>query len=199
MRCLGVETLARFILIFGSQFPHVAPSFGELLIRCLLLIVALRLPTSAASAAFSAFPAPVGALWPATRLIDIQFAAVELSTIQFGDRLVRISRAGHLHERRPARLTRISVSHDTYAIDRTISCEQLAQLVFTGLVVKVPTKMSFMWMPSVELFERRLMSAGRTGDLEPSSNQAGSGEQFKRGCKYNKQGGLPFENKRQGC
>lgn len=27
---------------------------------------------------------------------------------------------------------------DTYAIDRTVSCEQLAQLVFTGLVVKVP-------------------------------------------------------------
>ena len=38
------------------------------------------------------------------------------------------------------------------------------------------------------------MSAGKTGDLEPSSNQAGSGEQFKRGCKYNKQGGLSFEN-----
>ena len=32
------------------------------------------------------------------------------------------------------------------------------------------------------------------GGLEPSSNQAGSGEQFKRGCKYNKQGWLPFEN-----
>ena len=39
------------------------------------------LPTSAASAAFSACPAPVGAPWPATRLIDIQLAAVELSTI----------------------------------------------------------------------------------------------------------------------
>ena len=39
------------------------------------------LPTSPASAAFSAFPAPIGALWPATRLIDIQLAAVELSTI----------------------------------------------------------------------------------------------------------------------
>jgi len=51
-----------------------------------------------------------------------------------------------------------------------------------------------MWMPSVELFECGLMSSGKTGDLEPSSNQAGSGEQFKRGCKYNKQGWLPFEN-----
>ena len=38
------------------------------------------LPTSAASAAFSACPAPVGS-WPAARLIDIQLAAVELSTI----------------------------------------------------------------------------------------------------------------------
>jgi hypothetical protein len=50
-----------------------------------------------------------------------------------------------------------------------------------------------MWMPSGELFECGLMSAGKMGGLEPSSNQAGSGEQFKRGCKYNKQGGLPFE------
>jgi hypothetical protein len=98
------------------------------------------LPTSAASAAFSAFPAFVGALWPATRLIDIQLAAVELSTIQFGDRLVRISRAGHLHEGRPARLARITVGHDTYAIDRTISCRQLAQIVFTGPVVEVPNE-----------------------------------------------------------
>jgi hypothetical protein len=39
------------------------------------------LPTSAASAAFSACPARVGSPWPATRLIDIQLAAVELSTI----------------------------------------------------------------------------------------------------------------------
>jgi len=50
------------------------------------------------------FPAPIGALWTATRLIDIQLAAVELSTIQLGDRLVRIFRAGHLHEGKPARL-----------------------------------------------------------------------------------------------
>jgi hypothetical protein len=62
---------------------------------------------------------------------------VELSTIQFGDRLVRISRAGHLHEDKAARLARITVGHDTYAINRTISCEQLAQFVFTGLVVKI--------------------------------------------------------------
>ena len=52
---------------------------------------------------------------------------MELSTIQSGNRLVRISRAGHLHEGKPARFARITVGHDTYAIDRTISCEQLAQ------------------------------------------------------------------------
>jgi hypothetical protein len=76
-------------------------------------------------------------LWPATRLIDIERAAVEVSTMQFGDRLVRISRAGHLHEGKPARLARITVGHDTYAINWTISCEQLAQFVFTGLVFKI--------------------------------------------------------------
>ena len=100
MGYLGERTIDRLDLIFGSPFPHRTPlSFGEPLIRCSLLIVASWLPTSAASAAFSAFPALVGALWPATRLIDIQLAAVELSTIQFGDRVVRISRAGHLHEK----------------------------------------------------------------------------------------------------
>jgi hypothetical protein len=35
---------------------------------------------------------------------------------------------------------RITVGHDPYAIDRTISCEQLAQLVFAGLVLKVPNE-----------------------------------------------------------
>ena len=115
-------------------------SFGEPLIRCSVLIVVSWLPTSAASAAFSAFPPPARALGPATRLIDIQLAAVELSTIQFGDRLVRVSRAGHLHEGRPTRLARITVGHDAYAIDRTISCEHLAQLVFANFVVKVPNE-----------------------------------------------------------
>src|SRR5450755_1378400 len=95
----------RPILIFASPFPHRTPlSFGEPLIRYSLVIVASWLPTSAASAAFSAFPAPTGALWPATRLIDIQLAAVELSTVQFCDRFVRISRAGHFHEGKLARL-----------------------------------------------------------------------------------------------
>ena len=65
---------------------------------------------------------------------------MELSTIQLGDCLVRISRAGHLHEGNPARLARITIGHDSYAIDRTISCEQTAQLVFTGLLVKVPNE-----------------------------------------------------------
>jgi hypothetical protein len=37
-----------------------------------------------------------------------------------------------------------------------------------------------MWMPSVELFECGLKFGGQKGGLEPSSNQAGSGEQFKR-------------------
>jgi hypothetical protein len=100
-------------------------------------MVASWLPASAASAAFSAFPAPSGALWTATRFIDIQLALVELSTIQFGDRPIRIFRAGHLHEGKPTRLPRITVGHDTYAINLTINREQLAQLVFTGLVVKV--------------------------------------------------------------
>src|SRR5437899_11738801 len=98
------------------------------------------LPASAASASFSAFPVSTRALWPATRFIDIQLAAVQLSTIQFGDRLVRISRAGHLHEGKPPRLARITVRDDPYAIDRTISCKQLAQLIFSGLVVKVPNE-----------------------------------------------------------
>src|SRR5713226_169366 len=97
------------------------------------------LPTSAASAAFSAFPAPVGALWPATRLIDIQLAAVELY------HSVRRSPCPHL-PRRPSPRTQTravgqnTVGHDTYAIDRTISCEQLTQFVFTGLIVKVPNE-----------------------------------------------------------
>ena len=91
-----------------------------------LPIVASWLPATAASAAFPAFPAATRSLWTATRLIDIQLAAVELSTIQFCDRLVRISLAGHLHGGKPARLARITVGHDTYAIDGTISCEQLA-------------------------------------------------------------------------
>ena len=53
--------------------------------------------------------------------------------------------------------------------------------------------MSFMWMPSGELFECGLMSAGKMEDGKASSSQAGSGEQFKHGRKYNKQGGLPFQ------
>ena len=40
--------------------------------------------------------------------------------------------------------------------------------------------MSFIWMPSVELFECGLKFGGKGRDLEPSSIQAGSGEQFKR-------------------
>src|SRR5947208_17186224 len=100
---LGEGILDRLILIFENPFPSHALSFGEPLIRCSVLIVACWLPTSAASAAFSVFPPPAGALGPATRLIDIQLAAAELSAIQFGDRLVRVSRAGHLHEGRPTR------------------------------------------------------------------------------------------------
>src|SRR5712691_6701681 len=38
-------------------------------------------------------------------------AAVELSTLRFGDRLVRISRASHLHEGKLARLARMTVGH----------------------------------------------------------------------------------------
>jgi hypothetical protein len=36
-------------------------------------------------------------------------------------------------------------------------------------------------MPSVKLFERGLKFGGQDGGLEPSSNQAGSGAQFKLG------------------
>jgi hypothetical protein len=44
--------------------------------------------------------------------------AVELSTLRFGDRLVRISRASHLHEGKLARLARMTVGHDR--IGRTV-------------------------------------------------------------------------------
>ena len=50
--------------------------------------------------------------------------------------------------------------------------------------------MSFIWMPAVGLFECGLKFGGRMGGLEPSSNQAGSGEQFKRGEKYISPGGM---------
>ena len=49
-------------------------------------------------------------------------ACVELSTIQFGDRLVRISRAGHLHEGNPARMARIAVRHER--IRRTVQIRE---------------------------------------------------------------------------
>jgi len=44
--------------------------------------------------------------------------AVELSTIRFGNRVVRISRASHLHEGKLARLARMTLGHDR--IRRTV-------------------------------------------------------------------------------
>jgi hypothetical protein len=98
------------------------------------------LPTSAASATAPIFPAPTDALWPGTCFTYIQCAVAEQGAVQFGNRLLAIFRTGHLHESEPTRLARIAVLHDADAIDRTVSCEQLAQLVFTGIKAKVPNE-----------------------------------------------------------
>ena len=97
----------------------------------------------AASAAFSALPAPASALWSGTCFIYIQYAVAEERAIQGSDGPLAIFRARHLHEAEPARLVRVPIPDDGHSVHPTVSCKQLADVLFTCIEVEVPTKMFF--------------------------------------------------------
>jgi hypothetical protein len=90
---------------------------------------------TAASAALTAAPTAADTLRFGTRFINVQWATVEFRSIQGSDGLVAILRARYLYESEPAWLARITVSHEGHSIDCAVSCEELAQLVFSSIEV----------------------------------------------------------------
>jgi len=88
--------------------------------------------TAAASAAIATAvsSAATGTLYLGARLVDIQCAAANLTVIDSGDCLLAFFGIGHLDESETAGTSCIPVSHDTHAIDLSISCEQLTQVIF---------------------------------------------------------------------
>ena len=117
-------------------------------VNCFPSDVAIRpagrkdLPAStAASAAFAATAAAAAAtLGFGTCLIHIEGSPTDLGAIESSDSLVAFLGVRHLHETKAAGAPGIAVGHDAYAIDLTISLEQPAQLVFTGVEIKVANK-----------------------------------------------------------
>jgi hypothetical protein len=53
------------------------------------------------------------------------------------DGFVAIFRARHLHEAEPVRLVRIVIPDDGHSVHLTVSCKQLADVLFTCIEVEV--------------------------------------------------------------
>jgi len=84
-------------------------------------------------------PASTAAVSPCSvvRFVDVQRAVAEQGAVQSGNGLSTIGHTRHLHEAKLAGLARIAVPDNGYSIDRTVSCEELAQFVFAGIEAKV--------------------------------------------------------------
>jgi len=88
-------------------------------------------PSAAATTIATAVSsATTGTLYLGTRLIDIQRSATNLTVVQRRDCLVAFLGIGHLDESETAGTSCIAVSHNAHAIDLSISCEQLTQVIF---------------------------------------------------------------------
>jgi len=108
----------------------------------------LALPASkAATAPLPSAPALVAGLWSVVRFVDVQRAIAKQGAVQFSDRLFTIGRTGHFHESKLARLARVAIPDDGYSIDRTVNCEELAQLVFGGIEAQVSNENVFHLAP----------------------------------------------------
>ncbi len=101
------------------------------------------LPASAGSATLPAFPTAATAPWSGTRIIYIQCAVAEERAIQGSDGLLAFVRTRHLYEAEPARLVGIPIADDDHSVHLSVSCKQLADVLFTCIEVEVPTKMFF--------------------------------------------------------
>ena len=58
------------------------------------------------------------------RLVDADVAPAEVASVERADRIVRIARTLHLHEREAARATRLAVGDDVHRLDGPVAPEE---------------------------------------------------------------------------
>jgi hypothetical protein len=93
-------------------------------------------PLAAVAAIATAIAAATLFTW--ARLIDIQRASVELSSVKSGNCIAGLVAVGHLYEGKAAGLPSVSVSDHADALNSAIRGKSCFQLVLTGLVGEVP-------------------------------------------------------------
>src|SRR5580658_9823975 len=98
---------------------------------CFLLPALLTTPTSATT------PAAKAAFGLGTRFVDIQRAAIQLSSIQLSDRTIRFRISAHLNKPEAAGLPGIAVGNDVYALHGSIRLEQRSNRSFGSSEVEV--------------------------------------------------------------
>src|ERR1700722_8944600 len=123
--------------------------------------------TAASAAVTTAISATVastasGALGLGPSLVHVQGAPADLRAVERGDGLFSVLVAGHFHEPKPARTSRIAVGHDAYPIDLPVWLEQLPQLVFGGAEAEISDK-NILHASASALSCRSASSVRRTG------------------------------------
>jgi hypothetical protein len=97
-------------------------------------------PTAAPAAAAVATTSSGAPFGLRTRLVHIQGTSPKLGAIQRCNCLISFFGVRHFHETESPRTTGIPVGHDTHAIHLTVSLEQAAQFLFTGIEIQVTHK-----------------------------------------------------------
>jgi hypothetical protein len=84
--------------------------------------------------------AAAGALSFRTRLIDVESASPNLSSIQSGNGFIAFFSIRHFDEAKAARTSGVAVRHDGYSINLPILLEQLAQFVLASVETEIPNE-----------------------------------------------------------
>jgi hypothetical protein len=102
-----------------------------------------RLPaasTSAAAFAITSTTTAARSLGFRTRLVHVQRATTQLSSVQSGDCAFCFFRIGHLYESESSRAPSLPVGHNTYAVDLSVRFKHLAQLILGCIEVEISYK-----------------------------------------------------------